>query len=159
MIEIRHISAEDDLAWNALENLFAELYAHMDATESPMLMPLTENGEQSWVEDTKAVAGRFAVVVGAYDGDLLIGFGYGSCKLAPAHLGGVKVGSVNHFYVKPENRRSGAGSKLLGALEDWFKEQEVSSIELEVTYNNSEGKAFWNAMGYQNELIQLRKPL
>lgn len=159
MIAVRQISEASDKAWEDVRAMFELLYNHMNETEDGMLMPLAKGGADKWISDTKTIAARFGMVVVAYDADQSVGFGFGSVRLAPEHLGGHKVGSINHFFVSAEARSNGVGKALLNSLESWFKSQQVHSIELEVTYNNSIGQSFWQATGYLNELIQMRKLL
>ena len=42
-------------------------------------------------------------------------------------------------------------------LEEWFLENTVDSIELEVLIGNDSGIEFWNKLGYQGNLIKMRR--
>jgi len=143
--------------WSAVELLFQDLHEHM--SESGLLMPLVKGGANMWRTGAQKSLARFGCLVVAQDGDVILGFGHGSMKLAPAHLGGDAIGSINYFYLKSDLRGAGIGRGMMDALMDWFGEKNVKSVELEVTAGNLIGQGFWSAQGFEKELIQYRKKL
>jgi hypothetical protein len=46
---------------------------------------------------------------------------------------------------------------LVEHVEQWFRGKNVHSCELQVICNNAQGIAFWESLGYQHELLQMRK--
>jgi len=71
----------------------------------------------------------------------------------------LKTGVVSHIYVSENLQGEGAGKAMLRSLENWFREKEVNSIELQVVKGNYSAIKFWRENGYTHELEQYRKIL
>ena len=82
-----------------------------------------------------------------YDGDALIGFLYGKVD-HPEHRGYIKpgYGYIMEFYVRPEYRRKGYGTKLYQRMEELFRNDGTSRLYL--TTGTKTGIPFWRAMGF-----------
>ncbi|MFQ6057267.1 MAG: GNAT family N-acetyltransferase [Anaerolineae bacterium] len=61
-------------------------------------------------------------------------------------------GHVSDICVAPEWRRQGIGRRLYEALREWFKDQGLSVIQLNVAHRNPASQAFWRAMGFEDYL-------
>lgn len=153
--EIREIGRED-AAWKEIEELFKDMYSYM--SEHGLRIALAEGGAGKWVASVKKGLGRFGILFMSFDEDVVSGFAHGSIRLTPDYLGNKKTGVITHIHLKEEHRRKGAGLALVKALEKWFSEQQVHSIELQVLDENLPGIAFWEKLGYACELRQYRKP-
>ena len=143
--------------WQELTLLFEGLHSYMGATERGLNIELISGGAEMWVDSLRLTLKRFGTLVVARNGAKLVGFGYGAVKLGPAHLGSVKVGSVEYFFLKDSCRGGGVGGEMIQCLQAWFSEQKVHSVELEVTAGNMLGQEFWKYQGFKEELIQYRK--
>jgi ribosomal protein S18 acetylase RimI-like enzyme len=51
------------------------------------------------------------------------------------------------------------GETLADHLMKWFREKGAQSCELQVVWGNTRALDFWKHMGFEDELIQLRKRL
>jgi GNAT superfamily N-acetyltransferase len=154
--KIRELAAGDDLELLMVEKLFQAMYEYMG--KHGLIIGLAADGANAWIKGAKKGLGRFGVIFIASLGDDIIGFAHGSIRLTPDYLGNRKVGVITHIFVEGANRNKGIGEKLVRKLEDWFKKQEVDSVELQVLSANQTGIRFWEWLGYHSELLQCRKP-
>ena len=153
-LEIRPFRPEDSLG---VEALFTRMYTHM--TAHGLRLALATDGAKLWVESAARGQDRSSqLVVCTVDGELM-GFAHGAIKLAPGYLGGEKFGSITHVFVEDRFRTRGLGRQLVKALEAWLMKQGSRSIELQVLCENAGAISFWRSLGYQDELLQLRRPI
>ena len=155
MFSIREVTAQDDPAWPQITRLFDQMYDYMD--QHGLLIGLAAGGAEKWTASVKKGLGRFGVLCISIQEGEVTGFAYGGLRLIPDYLGGLKTGVITHVHVDEGKRRSGTGKELVAALEDWFRRQDVHSVELQVISNNLPAKAFWEKLGYAPELVQYRK--
>jgi aminoglycoside 6'-N-acetyltransferase I len=71
------------------------------------------------------------------------------------------VGYVEGWYVTDSHRRSGIGSSLLHAAEDWAREQGCRELASDTPLSNSLSQRVHEALGFQvaERAILYRKPL
>jgi ribosomal protein S18 acetylase RimI-like enzyme len=60
--------------------------------------------------------------------------------------------------VKPQFRRHGIGRRLIDAILQWLRQQEIRLVELTVATNN-EAVAFWERLGFSIYMQQMKKDL
>ena len=150
----RLISNSADPLLDQVKPLFSEMYRGMQL--QGLKLPLSEKGADTWFDGVLNTLGRFGTFTVAVHDKKLIGFAHGAMKFLPDYLGGHKTGVVTHIFVKPGFRNRHIGQKLLRLLEEWFYEQKVFSIELQVIHGNA-AREFWERSGYDLELFQYRK--
>ncbi len=152
---VRAITHADDPALSAITPLFEAMHAEM--AKQGMLLQLTPDGANIWLEGIKSGLERFGrMAVAEVDGQI-VGFAHAVVKLAPEHLGGSRIGLIAHVFVVPAHRRSGLARALVASLQAWLGSKQVSSVELHVVHRNEAALAFWKSQGYMLELMQLRK--
>ena len=152
-------SAEiQNLPYDELGTLFFNYYSELQRMNAPHT--LAEKGEKMWVESVKKSLGKTSVLILVKDDkDELVGFGFGQLKLGPDYLGNKRVGTVAHFYIKEAFRGKKISHEIFQKMKKWFLEKKAESIELEVIQENEIALAFWQKMGFQTELKQLRMKL
>jgi ribosomal protein S18 acetylase RimI-like enzyme len=94
------------------------------------------------------------VMVAEAEGQL-VGYIVGMIGENPPVLLPSKYGLVSDICVDPNWRRQGIGRRLFEALKAWFREKELSTIQLSVAHHNPVSQAFWRAMGCQDFLDRL----
>lgn len=96
-----------------------------------------------------------AIVYGAFEDGKLIAFiwAYGHQFREENRI------YVSEIRVKEEYRKLGIGSQMLKLVEDRAKELGLSAIYLHAEANNPEAIGFYQATGYCEERIQLRKTI
>ena len=57
------------------------------------------------------------------------------------------VGYLNDLYVVPALRRQGLALKLTGMAEDWLREREIPTMQLQVLQNNPAAHRYWQRVG------------
>ena len=138
-----------------IADLYRKFYEGMNS--QGLLLPLVDGGELQWIQSIKTTLGRFNQLYAAIFSDQIIGFAYGTIRFTPPYIGGERVGFVGGLYVLPEYRSKGIGEQLYNHLETWFKTKKTHSFELQVLCGNHSGMKFWEKLGYQRELLQMRK--
>ena len=141
--------------WEKVPALLLLMYSQME--HMSLMLPLAPEGEMKWLSTARNTAGKFGILVLAMDEEEPVGFAHGMLKFLPDYLGGHPVGSITHVFVADEKRRCGVGEALVSDLEEWFRTKKVHSIELQVIAGNPGAKAFWEKLGYLEELTQYRK--
>jgi GNAT superfamily N-acetyltransferase len=154
---IKEITDKQDPTLEQVGVLFGEMYEYMQA--HGLKLELSPDGCQQWISSVSKGLGRFGVLYVIFNDDDIFGFAHGSIRLSPDYLGSKKLGVITHVFVRDNDRSSGAGRKLVNALEDWFVKQNIHSIELQVLSGNQPAIGFWEKLGYASELLQCRKVL
>lgn len=147
----------DPFHQESVQLLFKSYYDHFHSLG--IALPLAAHGEKLWIDAALQSLNRLSVLPLAVSNNAVIGFAQGTVKLLPDYLGGHKAGVVQHVYVSESYQRQGIAEALVQALQKWFSEKQVHSIELQVVANNDKAAAFWKKMGFEPELLQFRKVL
>ena len=74
-------------------------------------------------------------------------------------LSGQTLGYVSEFAVSPEAECRGAGRALLEAAEQWSRERGMEAMMLRVFWTNTHARAVYEHLGYEPDVLQLRKRL
>jgi ribosomal protein S18 acetylase RimI-like enzyme len=156
-IEIVEIEASNGPLLDKTEALFRQLYDFMK--RRGLMIPLAEGGEMVWRKSMEKALGRFGHLVAALRGCHMLGFAHGTIRLTPEYLGGQRVGYITNVYVLPEMRGQRLGRQMIARLENWFLKNRVHSFEVQVLCQNEGARQFWEELGYEKELLQLRKLL
>lgn len=78
---------------------------------------------------------------------------------APPILVEVERAEITDLGVRSSARRRGIGRALAGRARDWVSGRGVERIEVRVASANSEGQAFWRALGFGDLMDVLQKRL
>jgi len=66
---------------------------------------------------------------------------------------------ITDLYVAPDARRGGRGRALVEAAVRWARERGAERLEVRVASVNTEGRAFWRALGYEPYMEILERGL
>lgn len=99
-----------------------------------------------------------AIAVVAKDGGELVGYAVGRITMLPPFFQQRYRGYIHDVFVKPQIRRRGVGRRLVDAILQWLRQQEVTLVELTVATNN-EAVAFWERLGFSGYMQQMKKDL
>lgn len=155
--ELRRGDPTNEAVLDALEALAEANYAAL--AEAGLRQQLVPEGAHQWRRMNEMMLGRVGVLFVAHRGEALVGFTEGSIRFTPEHVGRQKVGLLANHFVVPAERRTGTGRALHDALLAWFEERSCASVELQVLQGNPGARAFWESLGYEAELTQLRRDL
>jgi len=139
-------------------SLWGELAAY-HARLDPAFTPST-----GW---RSSYAGYLATLVGRSDArvlvaradERLIGFAVGRITLLPPFFAQRRRGFIQDVFTHPDYRRRGIARRLVEALLDWLREQEVPSVELTVASNNAEAIRLWERLGFHPYMQHFTRPL
>lgn len=136
-----------------LEPLWQDLYAHQ--AEHGMLLRLPDGAFDIWLKSIEPLLGRFAAVVVAVVDERIVGFVAGRTRMLPPYFGVGHVGAISEVFVSPEARRLGVGRVMLARMIDWYIEQGIRRIELQVVAGNPDAVTFYERLGWTRELVQM----
>lgn len=148
---------EDEL--DEVARLWGELYVHQRA--HGMMLPLRDDAVEVW---KRQMNGRLdspvsLVLVAEKEGGGIVGILTAQVKRLPPHLatGNPKIGIIPEVFVREEARGLKAGRALVEAALDWFRRGEVGSVEVQIVMGNDGAKKFWGEMGFDPEILQVRR--
>jgi GNAT superfamily N-acetyltransferase len=99
-----------------------------------------------------------AVLVWDEGGDLL-GFCTAQIEDAPPTVAERARAEITDLFVREGSRRRGIGRRLVEAVTDWLRERGVPRVEVRVAVRNAEGQDFWRALGYDDLVDVLQRPI
>ena len=70
-----------------------------------------------------------------------------------------RFGYIADLWIEEAQRGQGAARSLLDTAYEWFREQGVNRVQLEVDVNNAGGRRFWAGSGYEDFEIVMRKDI
>ena len=99
-----------------------------------------------------------AVLVWDEEGDLM-GFCTAQIEQAPPVVEERARAEITDLFVREDSRRRGIGRRLVEVVTEWLRGQGVPRVEVRVAVRNAEGQAFWRALGYDDLVDVLQRPL
>ncbi len=133
--------------WNKLNNFHHTIGLNF---------PSDDHAVEEWISSFEKTLGRFSYLWVAEQGGIICGFLLGRIKRTPSYLGGVMVGEISDLFVGEVLREQGTGRQLVREAVEKFRELKVHSIEVQIMAKNQAGLAFWNSMGFQNDVFLVR---
>jgi ribosomal protein S18 acetylase RimI-like enzyme len=112
---------------------------------------------EEWVRETvdSEASSTRAVFVAAADGDI-VGFVTASTR---RHFAGDIDGYVGELVVARHVQRRGVGRQLMVAAEEWARRHGLDCMSLDTGAANARARAFYAALGYEEEDVRLTKRL
>lgn len=136
------------LLWRKLNEYHLSIGMHFQADDTSV---------EAWIASFSRTLGRFSFLWVAEQEGEVSAFLLGRLKRTPAYLGGVMVGEISDLYVSDKLRGQGIGKQLVTTATHHLKSQNVHSIEVQIMAQNKSGLAFWNSLGFQNDVILVRQ--
>ena len=78
----------------------------------------------------------------------VIGYLIGKIEKPKPYAAPEKIGKVASAFVSEKYRRKGVGKKTVEKLLEWFKENKIKHIELNVDSRNKIGLGAWKKFGF-----------
>lgn len=154
-VKIYPIKPGDDRLPQVAE-LFRELYE--SEQEFGLTLPLVEGGELMWIKSVEKILGRYAQIVVADDSGTIVGFSYGSIRIAPPHFGGTVIGYWEAMILRKEYRKRGIGDEMTRQLMDWWRSRKATVFEGERLVANVNAERNYERLGFIKELVKYRRP-
>jgi len=136
--DIEHIASMD----NEMTAMHQQAWPHLFSTQPP------SKQDHSHLE-SEIDSAESKVFVAELDGKLV---GFVSIKIVGeqrSHLQPMKYAYVPSLLVAEPNRKSGIGTKLMSAAEQWSKSQGAQEIRLTVWAFNERAMRMYNEIGYE----------
>ena len=109
-----------------------------------------------WVEESLE-SPRSALFVAEKTPGTLEGYCHAMILENPPLIPALQYGYVSELAV--ERRRRGTGTRLLEAAHRWFREKQMTYVEVNVSVKNAVARSFWRKQGYGEFLERLRLEL
>lgn len=151
MIDIRLLTAQDLLSNR--EKLTHFMY--MVRSENSDYPIAREECERYYEDMKRFLDDGSAILIGAFDGEELIGFHWGYVIDYP-------FGKRMHSYfnaIEPEYRRKGIGSRFWNMLEEETRKRNIDTIEAMCTYANKAAVNYHLHRGFEIERLKVVKKL
>jgi hypothetical protein len=140
-----------------LEPMFYDYYKSME--DKGLVFNIIENGGTLWRKGIENGLGKSHNVLIALSNDIVVGFTWGYITLTPSYTGSKIIGIWNGLYLIPEFRSLGITKEMYIIMMRWFSEKNVHSVETQVLLGNQHSLQGAKNMGFEDEIIQLRKYL
>jgi len=149
------LAIESDLpsvavAWRHLQEFHVSL---------GLSFPLESDSQDKWLASFQRTLGRFSFLWVVEDTGKVKAFLLARVKQSPSFLGGVQVGEISDLYVDDSMRGTGIGTRLVDIAMDKFEQLKVHSVEVQIQSGNDSGLAFWQKLGFKQDLTLVRKIL
>ncbi|MBU0495949.1 MAG: GNAT family N-acetyltransferase [Chloroflexi bacterium] len=99
------------------------------------------------------------VLVAEDEGPGLAGFIMGRVAQNPPMFQQPYFGYVTDICVDEKHRQQGIGRALFQSLRQWFSQQGLITMQVNVAARNPTSQAFWRAMGFADLLTRLWQPV
>ncbi|MFT3703135.1 MAG: GNAT family N-acetyltransferase [Agriterribacter sp.] len=127
-------------------------------TERPIDLTLKE-GEIHYYDLIALIRSVSAEVLVAVVNNEIVGSGYAKILPAKPYQKYTSYAYLGFMYVKPAFRGQGINQKILQALMDWAKKQNLTEVRLEVYNENTTAKNAYLKAGFKPNLLEMRLEL
>jgi L-amino acid N-acyltransferase YncA len=136
------------LLWNKLNDFHISIGMHFSTDGSSV---------DAWIASFSRTLGRFSNLWVAEKENQIWGFLLARLKKTPAYLGGALVGEISDLYISEDLRGQGTGRQLVAEAMRYFVTQNVHSVEVQIMAKNKSGLAFWNSLGFEDDIVLVRQ--
>ncbi len=140
----------------------AQLYSEMYLEQKEMGMVMDFNDSEIEGLLAAQLKSKFFTSLLVEEEGTIIGFAVGSIGRMPKKYSfkdEVLIGYIQDLYITKSHRKSGIGQVLLEKLEDEFRKEGITYVELHVLTRNEVGKSFWSRNGYEDVIQTMYKTL
>lgn len=130
----------------------AKLLPLLDTLGYPSTEPVLRGRLQSMFDQDRSTR-----VVGAFEGEMLVGFACLHETPVPHRV--TAVGRITALAVLPDTRGSGAGRVLVEAAEAHFVAKGIARLEVTSGDNHAAAHSFYRHLGYTDQGIRFAKSL
>ena len=153
-LKLRPLNSEEIIL---IKHLWIELYR--EQKESNPSLRLDPYGFSAWKDSIENIVGRFGFIIAAVVNSYPAGFVAGRIKIPTPPFRSEPVGFISELFVISDQRGKGLGKMLLRAAEEWFTDNDVNFMELQVLTRNSAAKAFYSNQGWLSTVEHMEKSI
>lgn len=141
----------------AIGALWAALVAHHQALGDDMPRASADGAARYQRRLRDRLDDPHARILVAEADDVVVGYVFGVvADMMPDVFEAEIGGMIADLYVAAAQRQRGIGRALVEAMRAWFAEQHVQYVEWYVAADNTEGLAFWRAIGGREIMLRMR---
>ena len=89
----------------------------------------------------------------------IIGSGYARIEAAKPYLNHKSYAYLGFMYTEGNHRGKGVNARIIDALKDWCRSQEISELRLDVYNDNSPAIKAYEKVGFKKHLLNMRMGL
>jgi ribosomal protein S18 acetylase RimI-like enzyme len=90
------------------------------------------------------------LVLVAVDEDQIVGYGTATVMSYPPIYQEPRYGYIQDVAITKTHRGRGVGRQIFEQMVSWFREKNISRLELEVSVTNDVSQAFWYKIGFKD---------
>ncbi len=110
---------------------------------------IREDAFETWAEFIRtSMKKRSAFVIVARDEGQVVGYCLAFIMPHPPVFEASHFGEIMELVVAPSHSRQGVGETILSRVVAWFREHDVSRVEVRAHLRNPVSKAFWRKMNF-----------
>ena len=141
----------------AIGTMWYQLVQHHVELDSNLPVPSEQGAELYARRITEKMDDSHARVLVAEDDGQIIGFVLGMIvDMVPEMFMETVGGFLADIYIEETYRQSGIGRQLVDHLTQWFRSRGVQYIEWYVAAQNTDARAFWEAINGRDIMIRMR---
>jgi ribosomal protein S18 acetylase RimI-like enzyme len=148
---IRKASLQDIDALVTLNSTLADYHASLDQYYKP-----GHKTESYFREKILEVIFNKNIHILVAETNEIIGYIIGVIEEAKPFVIPDTIGKISHAFVKEEYRHQGVGTNLVTRLLTWFKEHDITYVELSVDSRNESAIAAWHNLGFKEYMKKMR---
>ena len=145
-----------DARWREIEPMLQALHAHHETLVRRRLLSDWSDRHRGLMEAGLA-SGDARILLARLDGRV-VGFANAAIRRDPGVMEET-FGAIDNVFVVPDMRGTGVARRLVGRLEDWFRERGVNEAQLSVVAANTHAVDVWSALGFAPLAYRMQKRL
>lgn len=118
--------------------------------------PTLKEGKIHYYDIEKMIVATDVEVVVAEIDSVTVGSGYARIATAKPYLNHRSYAYLGFMYTDPKHRGKAVNSKIIEALTNWCRSQEIDELRLDVYNDNSSAIRAYEKAGFKKHLINMR---
>ncbi|TVZ56312.1 ribosomal protein S18 acetylase RimI-like enzyme [Lutibacter sp. Hel_I_33_5] len=120
------------------------------------LDPFLKKGDMFYYNIPNLITNKNIYLVVAVSNNKLVGSGYVRIDNSKQYHKNPLHGYVGFIYVKPDSRGQRISGKIIEALKNWSKENNLNELRLDVYHNNPAAIKSYERFGFNKSMINMR---
>ncbi|MFV8342140.1 GNAT family N-acetyltransferase [Flavobacterium sp. XS2P39] len=121
--------------------------------------PTLKEGKIHYYDIEKMISAPHIEVVVAQIDSEIIGSGYARIEAAKPYLNHKLYAYLGFMYTAEKHRGKGVNARIIDALKDWCRSQEILELRLDVYDDNSPAIKAYEKVGFKKHLLNMRMGL
>jgi GNAT superfamily N-acetyltransferase len=118
--------------------------------------PTLEQGKIHYYDIQKMILASYIEVLVAEIDSVIVSSGYARIEEAKPYLNHKTYAYLGFMYTVPQHRGKGVNAKIIEALKDWCRSQQIFELRLDVYNDNPSAIRAYEKVGFKKHLINMR---